>query len=649
MPTGRPYYDENPMRYIAPLYADAVSYQKGLSPRIKEQWDMFLAFDEYIEDRRGKNRSALSFPLIFAHIEARVATLLEILNASENIIRFEPIEPTDSMAQFAAERLESAFNNIRADLEWDAKWCEMFQANEIFDYNWVSLEAETIPIRPETGVIVTPDLFGTDKTYPSFNLYAPGRVLVDGQYEKEEQIPAKFKTTWMSYHQIRERYPDRVGTWLCEHEQSRAEVEGDGLFRASDWENRGGGSAMSTMFDDRPGKSSSSGSEKGFLVVEGHVKAMFSDGSCRPRIITFMPKVKIGQGGESSPYGYVLDEMAKPFNDIEDLVFVTRGRPLPYTIKGKGTSDLLVPFQRDFSEQLSAERDFDRLYQAPPIAMRSQMYIGKEKPRMDAYEIWNFKDTAETKNIPVSHFFSPISVPTPNRQWAMATNQKIQNLMDLISAAVEATTGGVDVNPNKTATAFSGRARASARRMMIPFKEQARTIIRITRAMLAMMNEAPGEFLYPHIRARTNQTGPASLLPSDLMAAVHVRVPSLAQYANRELQKVMWRMVAEGVGQFPLTANSPSAQMMLIENMLRSMEIGEEKVQQFKANIASDLQLANQMAQSYTAIQMMQMHKSEPGPQPGPTAGGMGQSGGMNRMGPNQVAHVANITTQGVG
>lgn len=637
MPKGLPYYDEDPLKYVAHYYKRAKRFTEGLAPRLKEQWDMYLALDEYIEERRNMNRSALSFPLIFAHIEARLATLLDILNQSENFIRFEPIVPGDPMAERAAQRLESAFSNIRADLDWDEKFTEMFLANEIFDWNWVALETQTIPIRPETGVLIQQGMIGTDKTYPSFGLYAPGRVFIDGMYEREEQIQHKFKAQWVGYHQLKALYPDRVDTWLQQSARPRGAEESDGLFAANDWKTGAGRRGMATIYDELNGSYDDSSAE-GFLLVEAHLKASYSDGSTRDRVMIFLPEVTSNGQSRSFPDGYPLDEYAKPFVDVEEQIFMTRGRPLPYTLRGKGTSDLLVPFQRDFSEQISTERDLDRLFQAPPMALRAEYYIGKEKPTMDPYEIWNFRDTAETRNIPISHFASPIVTPTPNRQWAMATNNKLQQLMMLVSAAVEAETGGVDVNPNKTATAFSGRARAANRRLMVPFRQQARTIQRVIRSMLAMMKEAPSQFLYPHIRAVTDQQGPAVLLPSDVMAAVHVRVPSLTQYANRELQKIMWRMVAEGIAQFPVTAGSPSTQIMLIENLLRSMEIGEYKVQEFKARMASDLMLANEQAQAYMALQVMQSGKP-PAPQ--------GTSEG--RMGPGAVTHISNLTAQGVG
>ena len=623
------------MQVVSFLYKAAKSYTVGQNRRLKEQYDMYLAYDEYIEERRVNKRSALSFPLIFAHIEARVATLQEILNTSENIIRFEPIIPGDPQAEVAAERLEAGFQNIRADLEWDEKFTEMFQANEVFDYNWISLEAQSLPLRPGTGVSISPELLGTDKIYPSFELYAPGRVLVDGSYEREHQIPAKFKMMWMTYQQLKLAFPDRISSSLLNQQKSKGEAEGDGLFSPGDWDKRADGTSMATIYDELAGDGGTEENNVGFVVAEAHVKAVYSDGSVHERILTFLPDVTNVDGG--SPNGFPLEEGPKPFTDVDNMVFMTRGRPLPYSPKGKGTSDLLVPFQRDFSEQVSTERDFDRLMQAPPLAMKSKMYIGKEKPTMNPYEIWNFKDTPESMNVPVSHFVSQIQQNTPNRQWAMATNTKIQNLMTFISAAVESETGGMDVNPNKTATAFSGRARAANRRIMIPFHQQARSITRIVRAMLAMMGEAPSQFLYPAILANSNRAGPGILTPQDIMASVHVRIPSLAQYANREMQKIMWRMVAEGAAQLPVVAASPSAQLMLVENMLRSMEIGEVKVQEFKARVASDIGLANDLAQSFHALNVIEGGKQQ----------GVGGSGGG--VGPAQVAKTANLTTLGVG
>jgi hypothetical protein len=644
MAAGTTFYDEHPIKYVRELYDAAKAFMDTKTKRIQEQWDMFMAYDEYIEDRRTKGRSALSFPIIFAHIEARVATLIEILSTNENFLKFEPRMTRNPFMKIAAERLESGFANIRADLDWDSLITEHFLANEVFDHNWIGFESKTIQIQPETGLRAKPELIGTEKTYPGFELYAPNNVLVDGNWERQYNIPARFKRRFRSYTELRAQLGDKIEPWMIERMTSKGDAISDGLLSPADWSRRAGPSAAdrNTAYDDRNSGGHNVQTEKGFVLVEAHYLAIYKSGDVESRIMAFLPGLTEGPGRGEFRHGYPLFDIPKPFHGLSWMLFMTRGRPLPYTPEGKGTSDLLVPFQRDFSEQVSTERDLDRLYQAPPIAMRTGLYAGQEEPTMDAYKIWPFEDEPDTYGIPLDHFAKPIVVPTPNRGYAGDTNQKLQNLMNLISAAVEAETGGVDVNPNKTATAFSGRARAANRRIMVPFRQQAATIQNIMRGILVMMGEAPSQFLYPEIAANSNLAsmyggaGEGVLLPSDVQSAVHVRVPSLAQYANREMQKVMWRMVAEGLMQLPIMQGSPAGQIMLAEDLLRSMEIGEARVSEYAATIQQDLMMQMAMAQSAPI-------EAGGGPQPGQIAPPAG------RMGPGTVTKAANLTAQGVG
>lgn len=644
MAAGTTFYDESPIKYVRESYDAAKAFMDTKAKRIQEQWDMFMAYDEYIEDRRAKNRSALSFPIIFAHIEARVATLIEILSTSENFLRFEPRMTRNPLMKIAAERLESAFANIRADLDWDSLFMELFLANEVFDHNWVGFESKDIQIHPDTGLRAAAGLMGTEKTYPGFELYAPNNVLVDGNWERQHNIPARHKRRFRTFTELRAQYGEQIEPWMIERMSTKADAISDGLLSPSDWQ-RGSGPSIThrnTAYDDRNAGGSSTQEERGLVVVESHFLAIYRDGDVEPRIMTFLPGLTESPGKGSHEHGYEIFDIRKPFEGLSWMVMMTRGRPLPYTPEGKGTSDLLVPFQRDFSEQISTERDLDRLYQAPPVAMRTGLYAGQEEPTMDAYKIWPFEDEPDTYNIPLDHFAKPILIPQPNRMYASDTNSKIHNLMNLISAAVEAETGGVDVNPNKTATAFSGRARAANRRIMVPFRQQAATIQNIMRGLLVMMAEAPQQFLYPEIAANSNLAaqyggvGEGVLLPSDVQAAVHVRVPSLAQYANREMQKVMWRMVAEGLMQLPIMQSSPQAQIMLAQDLLRSMEIGEARVAEYASLIQQDMMTQMALAQSAPL-------EVGGGPQSGQIAPPAG------RVGPGTVTKAANLTAQGVG
>jgi len=64
-----------------------------------------------------------------------------------------------------------------------------------------------------------------------------------------------------------------------------------------------------------------------------------------------------------------------------------------------------------------------------------------------------------------------------------------------------------------------------------------------------------------------------------LQAAVRVRVPALSEYAGKELHKVMWRMVGDGLQGLSVFNESPEFQLWYAERLIRSMGISESEVQ----------------------------------------------------------------------
>jgi hypothetical protein len=178
---------------------------------------------------------------------------------------------------------------------------------------------------------------------------------------------------------------------------------------------------------------------------------------------------------------------------------------------------------------------------------------------------------------------------------------------------------------------------------MIPFRQHARTIQRIVRSMVAMMQETPQEFLYPHIQASSPNLGPGVLTPQDIMASVHVRVPALAEYANRELAKIMSRMIVEGLMQIPIVAESPSAGVQLAEHLLRHQEFGEENTQRFLQNLQADFQAAAQ-TQALAALVPEVGNSNGQSKAVGPT-----NQTPIGRVGPGTATKAGNLSAQAVG
>jgi len=627
------YFDQKPDQYVGELWDSAKKWWETQRSRTQEQWDMYMAQDSYIKDRGKAGYSALSVPLIFVVNEARAALLWEMQSAAEPFIRFEPRNSGSVLDRIRAERLESAFQAIRTDLEWDEKIVDLFQACDIFDYNWIALELESLLISPQNAVVVSPEMYGTEKLYPSWNVYSPGQVLIDGFYGRESEIPAKFKTAFLPYHQLQMRYPDKVGKWIRKYERPR----NDSAFYnpTEEQESNQKNVSMSQMY--QRGGGGGGGGNKGFLVVEAHLTAVFSDGMARPVIYTFLPDVINGPEGSSETYrwGMSLSSTPKPYTSVQDMIFMARGRPLPFTSRGVGTAELLVPFQREYSDQLSSERDLDHMYVAPPMAVRTELLIGKENPSLNASEIWSFQDKDWSRGLGLRDLAAPILTPTPNRGYLQNTRASMQNLVDRIGAAMEAQTGEAP-DTNRTATEFSGRTRGAARRITLVFAQHARNIQRIVRSMLAMMGETPDVFLQPPIPVSSDTMGEVDILTEgDIRGAVRVRVPALSEYANREMSKVMWRMTMEGLLQIPVIQQSPQVGLLLAEDVIRNQGIPEQRVQEYKAAAAQGMQEALMM-------QAMGSMPVDLGGAPGPS----GQIPGAGQMGPGRASNMANMEAQ---
>jgi hypothetical protein len=631
-------FDRDPQRYVGELWKCAQRWWETQRKRTQEQWDMFMGRDEFIKRRGDAGYSALSVPLTFVVSEARTSLLWEMLSAAEPFFRFEPLETNALFDRIRAERLESAFEAIRRDLEWDDKIVELFQATDIFDYAWIALELESLMITPQMGILGGEQLIGTEKLYPSWNVYAPGQVLIDGFYSREEQIPAKFKVAFMPYHQLKMAYPDKVGPWIKKHARPRD----DSAFYnpAAVDENRKGNESVYVRWKNSGGGDNDG--NRGFTVVEAHLTAMFSDGTPRPVIYSFLPDVTTGPEGSTKTFKWGMplgDPQPKPYQTVRDMIWMARGRPLPFTSRGMGTADLLVPFQREFSDALSSERDLDRMYLAPPMAVRGELLIGKEKPSLNANEIWTFQDKDWSRQMALSDLAQPIITPTPNRGYLQNTGSKMQNLVDLIGAAMEAQTGEAP-DVGRTATEFSGRTRGAARRITVVFAQHARTFQRIVRSMIAMMGETPDQFMYPPIRAKSGTLGESSYLDmQDIMGAVRVTVPALSDYANREMAKVMWRMTMEGLLQIPVIAQSPQVGLLLTEDIMRNQGVGEQRVQEYMSAATQGMQQA-MMMQAMTALPQ----DVGGGSMPGPT----NEIPGAGSMGPGRVSNIGNLQS-GIG
>ena len=626
------FYDKDPAAYVRPLWDAALSYWDTQRDRVQEQWDMTMGRDAFMTARRKAGYSALSVPLIYIVQEARKATMLEIMNQQENMIRFEPHRIGDFLSEITAERLESAFARIRSDLEWDEKIMDLFDACEMFDTPWVAMEVESLMVAPHHGVIVPREMYGTEKVYPSWNVYSPGQIICDGFYTHEREIPAKFKTTFMSYHQLKREYPDRIGEWVRQYAKPR---DDSAFYNPADPRESDEEQGTAAVMWDRKGGGGER-KEKGFLVAEGHIEAVYSDGMCRSMIYTFLPEVVNGpKSSEASQHGYKLRETPKPYQSVQNMMWPARGRTLPFTLAGKGTTDMLIPFQREFSHQISTERDLDDQYLAPPMAVRTELLIGKEQPSLQSSEIWSFRDKDWSRNLPLHALAAPIVTPTPNRGYMQSTRSTMENLVYLIGAAMEAQTG--DEQPGgRTATEFSGRSKGAAKRINLVFSQHARTLRRVVQSVLAMMGETPREFLDPPIRAESQMLGSGGMLTEqDVIAGNNVYIPALSEYANREFAKVTTRMIADGMAQLPVVGQSMETQVLLVEDLARSQGFPEQRIQEYKQTLKTSIMQA-QMMQALTSLAPSIDDGTGPpgGPASGPPGGGMGA---------DQVANVGNM------
>jgi len=222
-----------------------------------------------------------------------------------------------------------------------------------------------------------------------------------------------------------------------------------------------------------------------------------------------------------------------------------------------------------------------------------------------------------------------------NRAYTGETKHILRNVFDLVTAAVESQTAGEDTSGNPTATAATLRSNASGRRIMTQFAEHAESLIWITQSHLRMMREAPEEFLYPPIRANSQMMGaPGVLTPQDIQAAVRVRVPALSEYANKQQEKIIWRMVGDGMAQIPIFGQSPELQLWYIERLVRSLRVGETEVQEA-------------MLAAKTGLMQAQMAAALGGmaPEVG-GGGGAAPPPGGSKVNPAGVAAAGNMTQQ---
>ena len=573
-------YDrKDPLGYLHPLYLRAKEWFDSISPQLKEQWDMYMANDAYQRDREKLGYAHLSYPMIHVAIEAIQSTVYRILQSEQNLHVYEATDQNDVFSKIAAEHLTSGFANIRADLDYDSKIMDMVLSSSIFDFVHMKLDTQVLPVEPGLGLVLDSEDMGMQKTYPSWEMLAPGRVLFDGSYESDEKITARFQESFVSYQELKSDWPEQVGTWLLNHERPLDEVE------YSAHGNMGSMSDESiyTFYRNRMGQSSAGKDQRrGFLLVQAFAKVIYPDGKPGNRVVWWLPHVIPNKQYEGvHKFGYVLADQRPAFRSIGQPFRTCRSRRLPFTVNGRGTAGLLIPFQRQFSAQIAQEMDMDQLYQSPPVLMREGVWIGREDPAFNAREIWTVTDPSEsTKPLPLEQLVRTMDLPQRNRQYLDNMDQKLQSMGDLISAAVEATTGAETSDTNKTLGAFQGRSNGAMNRIMVQFVEHAKNLIWMNTQTVRMMREAPLEFLYPpHATYSQTLGSPGIITPRMLQAAVRVRVPALSEYAGKELHKVMWRMVGDGLQGLSVFNESPEFQLWYAERLIRSMGISESEVQ----------------------------------------------------------------------
>lgn len=572
-------YDrKDPLAYLHPLYLRAKEWYDSISPQMKEQWDMYMTNDAYQRDREKMGYAHLSYPMIHVAIEAIQSTVYRILQSEQNLHVFEAIDQNDLFSKIAAEHLTSGFANIRADLDYDSKIMDMVLSSSIFDFVHMKLDTQVLPAEPGLGLVLDSEDMGMQKTYPSWSMLAPGRVLFDGSYESDDKILARFQESFVSYQELKRDWPDQVDRWLLEHERPMDEVE----YTAHSSMGAMSDESIYYLYRNRAGHTGGRDQRRGFLLVQAFAKVVYEDGSTGDRVVWWLPHVIPNKQYDGAfKFGYVLAEEKPAFASIPQPFRTCRSRRLPFTVNGRGTAGLMIPFQRQFSAQIAQEMDMDQLYQSPPVLMRDGVWIGREDPAFNAREIWTVTDPSEsTKPLPLDQLVRTMDLPQTNRQYLHLMDEKLQNMGDLVSAAVEATTGAETSDPNKTLGAFQGRSNGAMNRIMIQFVEHAKNLIWMNTQTIRMMREAPLEFLYPpHATFSQTMGSPSVLTPKMLQAAVRVRVPALSEYAGKELHKVMWRMVGDGLQGLSIFNESPQFQMWWAERMIRSMGISETEVQ----------------------------------------------------------------------
>jgi hypothetical protein len=119
----------------------------------------------------------------------------------------------------------------------------------------------------------------------------------------------------------------------------------------------------------------------------------------------------------------------------------------------------------------------------------------------------------------------------------------------------------------------------------------------------------------------------------DIMSAASIRVPALSEYASKQEEKIMWRMIGDGLAQIPVFTESPQLQIWYLEQMIRSLRVGEDRVQEALAAAQ----------QGIIETRMQQMLAAVP-PEVGGGQGAKGQPPGQSQVAPAGVAQSANLT-----
>jgi hypothetical protein len=590
------YFDKNPARCVRYMWDRCLEWWRSIEDRVQEEYDMSLGYDAWMAQKADMGFSDLTVPLIYVMAEARKATMLELLLRQEPFFRVDPLDEYSSLARVAAERKESALQNMRRDLDWDSSILDLFDACEFSSHAWVSLEQEELQIGPQHGLLATSDLYGTKKLFNTFRVYSPGQVIIDGFQQRESALPSKFKLSWMPYHELKQRFPERVGDWITKYARTK---DDSAYYNPNEAKARNDKSSSITTLWQGGGGGSDSDSGKGFLVAEGHLWVTMSEQPDeRVRVIYhFLPEVTHGPNEtESSQYGYRLSVDALgspfPFDSVSSMVYVARGRSLPYTIEGMSTARLLLPLQREFSDELATERDLDRQYLQPQMAFDQRFLVGKEQPQ-EPGQHWVFNNRGNP-NFNIRDAIVPLHTTTPNRAYLTNTRQEVRALMELIAAASEATTGG-RTDPNEKVGIFQQRSAGGATRINLTFFHHAQTLLRAAGSIMSIMAEAEDQYLNPGIRADSKTFGRATALSrADILTPSQMGIPALSQYSTREAEKVMWLTVGEVINNM-MDDMGMEVKVMLVEDILRSQTRNEMRVQQYKQAASAGITAALQM------------------------------------------------------